>query len=336
MTNPWEWDEEYLLGLVDAKTTESIELEFKESASLQNTDRKKEEISKDVSAFANSAGGVLIYGMKEDRQTHVATGLDMGSDPSAITKEWLEQVINSNIHRRIDGIRIHQVELIKTSPGKVAYIVYVPQSTRAAHQAANNKYYKRYNFQSVPMEEYEVRDLYGRGETPDLRIQFILLNNKLTLTQDTTEYEPFELHIAITNDALEPANYAIINVYIDDGLSIVNARGLTVGEGLAFTFANTLHPVTMLSTNWGIPGRLPIFKEANFTITNSNDNILLKMPKKEQTTEQVYILGYEIKSPRMTAKLAFTILTKTEDTISLSGQYLNGEELGANYHEMGF
>src|SRR6266480_4427156 len=103
MKNSWEWDENDLLELVNAKTKESIELDFKDSASLQNTDRKKEEISKDVSAFANSAGGTLLYGMREDSQTHVASGLDTGSDPSVITKEWLEQVINSNIHRKIDG-----------------------------------------------------------------------------------------------------------------------------------------------------------------------------------------------------------------------------------------
>ena len=67
------------------------------------------EISKDVSAFANSAGGTLVYGMIEDR--HVPTAIDNGFNPSEITMEWLEQVINSRIHRRIDGVRINQIEL---------------------------------------------------------------------------------------------------------------------------------------------------------------------------------------------------------------------------------
>jgi hypothetical protein len=35
--------------------------------------------------------------------------------------------------------------------------------------AADNRYYKRYNFQSIPMEDYEVRDLARRAEAPDLR-----------------------------------------------------------------------------------------------------------------------------------------------------------------------
>src|SRR5690349_20006276 len=114
MKNPWEWDDDDLSAMVSAGTQESIELDFKESDSLQNTDRKKDEISKDVSAFANSAGGTIIYGMKENG--HVAIGLDTGNDPNVITKEWLEQIIDSKIHRPIDGVRIKQVALTKTNP----------------------------------------------------------------------------------------------------------------------------------------------------------------------------------------------------------------------------
>lgn len=49
MKNSWEWNEEDLLDLVKAQTKESISLDFKRSASLQNTDPKKNEISKDGS-----------------------------------------------------------------------------------------------------------------------------------------------------------------------------------------------------------------------------------------------------------------------------------------------
>src|SRR5260370_37737063 len=109
MKNPWEWDENDLLDMVKAGTQESIELDFKESKALENTEKKKDDISKDVSAFANSAGGTVIYGMKEDNNTHVAAELDEGSDATDITKEWLEQVINSPVDRRIEGVRIIQI-----------------------------------------------------------------------------------------------------------------------------------------------------------------------------------------------------------------------------------
>src|SRR5713226_4181679 len=220
MKSQWEWDENDLLDMVKAGTQESIELDFKESGSLQATDKKKDDISKDVSAFANSAGGTIIYGMTEDKVTHVATGLDTGSNPAEITKEWLEQVINSKIHRRIDGVRIRQIELTTTHPGKVAYVVYVPSSTRAPHQASDKRFYKRFNFQSVPMEEYEIRDVSRRGEVPEHRNEFMLQKKEAIMNQEIGLSEPFRLGAGIFNDALEPANYAIISVQIDARLKI--------------------------------------------------------------------------------------------------------------------
>src|SRR5450759_2840615 len=104
MKRPYEWDENDLLGLIQNQTKESIELDYNKCDSLQKTDGKKNELSKDVSAFANSAGGTLVYGIVENG--HVPTGLDVGYDPTDITKEWVDQVINSNIHPRIDGVLI--------------------------------------------------------------------------------------------------------------------------------------------------------------------------------------------------------------------------------------
>ena len=138
----------------------------------------------------------------------------------------------------------------------------------------------------------------------------------------------------ITNDAIEPADYAVIKVFIDAGLSIISAGELEKREGLALSVADISHSVTMLSMNWGIPGKLPIFNDARFTLPNSP--ILLKVANNEPMKEKVYLLGYEIKSPRMPMKQAFTVLTRINDIISISGQYLNGEELSANYHELGF
>lgn len=169
MAEPDTWQEADLLQLVSEKADESLELDFKEAGALQKTDGKKRDLSKDVSAFANSAGGTLVYGIIEDQETHAASALDDGFDPTDISKEWVEQVINSNIQPRISGVRIHAVDLITHKPGNVAYVVTVPKSA-TAHQAADKRYYKRFNFQSVPMEDYEVRDVMQRVGAPRISI----------------------------------------------------------------------------------------------------------------------------------------------------------------------
>ncbi len=170
MALPREWREADILSLIDNGVKESIELDYKQCDSLQKTEGRKREIGKDVSAFANSAGGTIVYGVAEDK--HVPTAIDAGYDPADITKEWLEHVINSHIQPRLERFYINQVELTTTRPGKVLYVVEIPQATtRAPHQASDNRYYKRFNFESVPMEDYEVRDALHRQQGPDLMLK---------------------------------------------------------------------------------------------------------------------------------------------------------------------
>ena len=128
MRQPQDWTEDDLLALISEQVTESLTLDYKASASLQRTEGRKGELSKDVSAFANSAGGILVYGIREDG--HVPTGIDDGLDPTDISKEWIEQVINSRISRRIDGVHIQQIWLTGARAGRVAYVVFVSSSPR--------------------------------------------------------------------------------------------------------------------------------------------------------------------------------------------------------------
>ena len=124
MRPPLQWSEEDLFELISLGEQESLVLDYKASDALGQTDKKKNELSKDVSAFANSAGGTIVYGMLENG--HVPTALDSGFDRSIISKEWLEQVINSRIQRRIDGVTINQINLTTSRPGRVAYVVSIP------------------------------------------------------------------------------------------------------------------------------------------------------------------------------------------------------------------
>jgi predicted HTH transcriptional regulator len=107
MREPWLWEEEDVLGLIREQRKENLQFEYKKSDALAKTDGKKTEITKDVSAMANSAGEVIVYGIDEQRKSNGPIQLDIGIDPTEISTEWLEQVIDSGIQRRIDGIKVH-------------------------------------------------------------------------------------------------------------------------------------------------------------------------------------------------------------------------------------
>lgn len=158
-----EYTQEDIERIIKEKWEESLKLEFKAAEAISKTQRN--EISKDISAFANSGGGILIYGIKE--KDHVAADVSF-VDGTVTTKEWIEQVINSNIQPKIEGILIFPIRF-DSDIRKSVYVVKIPESDKA-HMAVNKKYYKRFNFESSPMEEREVRDLYYKSKKTDLSI----------------------------------------------------------------------------------------------------------------------------------------------------------------------
>lgn len=168
---------EYLQTLIKNQIEESLHLEYKASGSLSVQDNKKSEISKDVSAMANSDGGVLIYGIKEDKN------LAMEIEPinrKDFSKEWLEQVIQAKIQPRINGIQIFPISIENEG---VVYVIEIPKSN-TAHQAADYRYYKRHNFMSVAMNDYEIRDILNRTKNPEIELEFkyIRENEELQIT----------------------------------------------------------------------------------------------------------------------------------------------------------
>ena len=162
-----DWTEADIISLDKNRVVESVGLEFKACDALRTMPKRdwRTEFAKDVSAFANSAGGILIYGIIENRETHEAASLDRGFDPRELDIEALEQIINSRIQRRIEGIRFKSVPLSGENEGRFVYVLDIPESGRAPHMA-NSRFYKRYNFESAYMEEHEVRERYRRESYP--------------------------------------------------------------------------------------------------------------------------------------------------------------------------
>lgn len=155
---------------------ENLHLEYK---GFDVYDRR-ETISKTISSFANSAGGLFILGVGEK-----------GNLPDSITwgniirsnKETLENRILSDIFPKIDGLRI--LPVIKESiPGEGIFLIDVPIGSNPPYMAGDNKYYKRHNFQKQPMEGYEVADFFNRRKSPRLTINPDVLTN-LKMVDDT-------------------------------------------------------------------------------------------------------------------------------------------------------
>src|SRR6266849_8672606 len=123
-----------LHALVIEGRREDSQLEFKLTLP-GGTDDEKREFLKDVSAMANSRGGDIIYGIRDDRSNPEDAGkaaevvgiTGVGADA---TKLWMSELLNSSIEERLIGVAMQEIPL---STGGFALIIRVPRSWNSPH-----------------------------------------------------------------------------------------------------------------------------------------------------------------------------------------------------------
>jgi hypothetical protein len=171
--------------------------------------------------------------------------------------------------------------------------------------AADNRFYKRFNFESVPMEEYEVRDVARRNEAPNLQVAFEW--------QALVEHQPprMELVARISNDAPEPALNAVIRIYVDARVTIVASAGWAGPIHHTLTQTNGIPvQVQVLSQNWSALLKLPIWEGETFLL--ADDPLQFELP----SSPGEYTFGWRLSSPRMNPRQRFYSVVSNGRTIS--------------------
>lgn len=142
---------EDIQGLIDNKIKESINLDYK-----KELDKYNDEIAKDISAFANTSGGRIIYGIEEINNLPTL----MNWIGSKGVRERIESVILTNIQPKLKEYDIYSIENPENH-SQAILVVDIPESPDAPHMA-NNRYYIRRKFISEPMEDLEVKNAIFR------------------------------------------------------------------------------------------------------------------------------------------------------------------------------
>ena len=154
-------------SLTSTGEPESLVLDYK--ACVEGADRDKKELAKDVSAMANSSGGYIVIGVAErqGKPVHPPCGTNRMIGQQKV-EEWVEQILISNVAQRPPVVT--RVVDIPGSPDNCVVVINTSVSSRAPHMVTvegDNRYYRRYfkrqQYQSLPAEEYEVREMFERS-----------------------------------------------------------------------------------------------------------------------------------------------------------------------------
>lgn len=135
-------------------TAETFRIEFKRELKLDsNPDRL--EAAKDISAFANSAGGRIFYGIDEAKDG-IARKLTPLSDFNLQSR--LEDVVADRVHPFIHW-RVRRVEI---ENGFILVAEVYPSGGRDLHMVNGGCFYRRGESRTVKMTEPEIREAYTR------------------------------------------------------------------------------------------------------------------------------------------------------------------------------
>lgn len=131
---------------------ESIWLEFKRDLNLKK-DSDKREAGKDVSAFANARGGLLIYGVEEKT---LENGRKVAAGTKPVTEGDLMDRLADTLHARIDPRPEFRVRMVPAGESAWYVVVKVEPSHHELH-AVDAQFYKRSDTGAQPMSAGEVR-----------------------------------------------------------------------------------------------------------------------------------------------------------------------------------
>ena len=186
-------DQAFFEKLIQDRIEEDLHLEYKREIGSNSG-----EIAKDLSAFANSDGGYIIYGIEEDKhkpkQIIPITGTGI--------KERLDQVAQSGIDPALN-VRILPVDVnVNGNTGQV-FLIYIPKKYPILYYVKKKKrFYYRSNFISTPMERYQIEQAYNESLTIDN-----LLKEKLEkIETDMNQYaQCYNIHLRFLVYPIHPS-----------------------------------------------------------------------------------------------------------------------------------
>ncbi len=162
--------EEDLKQLIENQVLEKKRLDYKVSLPL-TADADKKEFLADVSSFANSSGGDIIYGISQDNTTGFPSEL-VGIDSENIDKEILrlESIIREGIEPRIPSTAFQPIKLANA---KVVLILRVQKSWASPHRIKfkeDHRFYARATNGKYKLDVTELRNAFTLRESLNEKI----------------------------------------------------------------------------------------------------------------------------------------------------------------------
>ena len=204
-TDPPGWTEAALLAL---EPNEHDFQEFKASPFLADGDGIAgpflAALSKQVSAFANGAGGRLFLGLDDSGQPDGGVPVNLKGGG---TRAWLEDVIPGAVDPPLKSFNVFEVRGTGARGSRIqadhaVYVIDIAASDDAPHQANDHRYYLRIAGKSRPMGHVHILDVLRRTRHPAV---------------DVLRVSPYGAVEAVEDDPRGPKILLCLQVFVGNG-----------------------------------------------------------------------------------------------------------------------
>lgn len=166
-------DLESVHDFLDARREENLTLDFKTVNRPVMTKEDRGVYSKALSGFANSSGGVIVWGVEackqNDDEYDVVCDLPEVEDAPLLVQR-LNEHTGACVSPIVEGV-LHQA-ILTGSENRGFVKTFIPESDSGPHMALigqnKHRYFKRSGDSCYPMEHYDVADMFGRRPKPSL------------------------------------------------------------------------------------------------------------------------------------------------------------------------
>ncbi|WP_367127863.1 helix-turn-helix domain-containing protein [Saccharothrix sp. HUAS TT1] len=149
---------EMVAQAVQARMAEAEDLDWKQAFPPPGVEKKWWDAAKDVAAMANTGGGLIVYGVAEQRErADRLVGVTDGAQAQGMLQAWVTRWVKP----LVDGLRIEVLDNPDGGPGLV--VVAVPASPNAPHVVGEKNemgFPYRYGAHTNWMTENEIERAY--------------------------------------------------------------------------------------------------------------------------------------------------------------------------------
>jgi hypothetical protein len=217
--------EDDLKRMITDHVKEDLYLEFKQKrdrskAQLEDTD--KFNFSRALSGFANSDGGILIWGVETYKKDESAKSLKSITDVDGFIRSLKSSLLNS-VQPFVDNVLIEKIPTDASE--QVGFVkCLIPQSDKTPHRAmlAEREYYKRSTEGFYRLEHFDLEDMFGRRQKPLLVMH--------TASGDFLGDDPEmrEVKFSFTNEGRWTAQHYGFLCQFDDNIELLGILGFEI------------------------------------------------------------------------------------------------------------